>query len=163
MIKYKCPFCKTGLETDDALSGKQDTCPECGKVHHGPLAKQDLLRQENYPMLKIIQDFLNQPNKFYSLFADPHSQLLVKGWFLEDFKKFLEEQKPCKTSQETVDSFLRSKYFRVQFHYQTRQAWMGVRDRIYLDFSDYELSRRNPKTSGADEKSAYRSYYPSCD
>ncbi len=45
-IWYKCPFCKTDLETDQALSGKQDTCPECGKVHSVPLSKLDFAKQK---------------------------------------------------------------------------------------------------------------------
>jgi len=44
MIQYKCPFCKTELETEEALSGAQDTCPECGRIHPVPLSKQDLTR-----------------------------------------------------------------------------------------------------------------------
>jgi len=46
MIKYKCPHCKTPLETEEALSGRQDTCPECGKVHTVPLSKEDLAKQK---------------------------------------------------------------------------------------------------------------------
>lgn len=45
-IQYKCPCCKTYLETDEALSGKQDTCPECGRVHPVPLSKQNSAKRK---------------------------------------------------------------------------------------------------------------------
>jgi len=46
MIRYKCPHCRTAIETEESLSGKQDTCPECGKVHTVPLSKEDLAKQK---------------------------------------------------------------------------------------------------------------------
>jgi len=42
MIKYTCAHCGAKLETDDSLSGKQETCPACRKANPVPLSKQDL-------------------------------------------------------------------------------------------------------------------------
>jgi uncharacterized Zn finger protein (UPF0148 family) len=41
MTQYKCPYCGEPLETDDAMSGKQDVCPACKKTHTVPLSNRD--------------------------------------------------------------------------------------------------------------------------
>jgi len=46
MIRYKCAHCGVELETDDLLSGKQEPCPDCGKVNVVPLSKHDLAKQK---------------------------------------------------------------------------------------------------------------------
>jgi hypothetical protein len=70
MIKYPCPSCGAKLETDDSLSGKEESCPTCGQVNAVPLSKQDLtenkrrqqekLREENPVSKAEVQD--NQQN-----------------------------------------------------------------------------------------------------
>ena len=45
MIKYKCSSCRSKLETDDFLSGKQEVCPVCKKVNPVPLSKHDKAEQ----------------------------------------------------------------------------------------------------------------------
>ena len=35
-IRYKCPNCKTRLETDNSESGGIDTCPNCNELHRVP-------------------------------------------------------------------------------------------------------------------------------
>jgi hypothetical protein len=46
MMKYNCKACGAKLETEDELSGKQESCPVCGKPNVVPLSRRDVLDQE---------------------------------------------------------------------------------------------------------------------
>jgi phage FluMu protein Com len=52
MIKYKCERCKTNIETDDALSGKQERCPSCKYMNTVPLSKVDRKALEDAEFLR---------------------------------------------------------------------------------------------------------------
>ena len=46
MIKYTCPRCKTKIETDDSMSGKEAQCPACQKVNPVPLSGRDIIAKQ---------------------------------------------------------------------------------------------------------------------
>ena len=46
MIYYKCAHCGVALETDDDLGGKEEPCPECGKINTAPMSKKAQAEKE---------------------------------------------------------------------------------------------------------------------
>lgn len=56
MIAYKGAYCGTKLETEDSLSGKQETCPTCRKVNHVPLSTQDRAEEKKRLKEKLQQE-----------------------------------------------------------------------------------------------------------
>ena len=64
MIVFKCPNCRTRIETSDALAGKEDTCPQCEK-------KCSVPRQSELPvdagafMIRLFLMFCVGANRFW--------------------------------------------------------------------------------------------------
>jgi restriction endonuclease Mrr len=49
MMKCKCPLCRTTIEAEESLTGKQATCAACGEMILVPLSKREIAERDRVP------------------------------------------------------------------------------------------------------------------